>query len=176
MRTGTIGKTRVDVLKGDITELDTQAVVNAANDQLILGGGVAGAIRNKGGPSIQEQCDRVGGTTVGQAVVTGGGDLKAEYVIHAVGPRQGEGDEDDKLAAATVNSLKRAEEHQVESVAFPAVSTGVFGFPVDRAAQVMIGAAKDYLAGGSEIKRVVFCLFDQESYDLFAAELGRQLG
>ena len=124
-----IGQSRVELVEGDITEMDTEAIVNAANDRLILGAGVAGAIRSKGGPGIQEECDTIGGTYVGGAVVTGGGNLKARYVIHAVGPRMGEGDEDRKLGEATLNSLKRAEEHHMKSIAFPAISTGIFGFP-----------------------------------------------
>ena len=95
------------LVQGDLTELQVDAIVNAANAQLILGGGVAGAIRTKGGPGIQEECNRIGGSAVGQAVITGGGSLKARYVIHAVGPRYGEGNENEKLRQATLNSLKR---------------------------------------------------------------------
>ncbi|MBW2624351.1 MAG: macro domain-containing protein [Deltaproteobacteria bacterium] len=171
-------KTRIheadlELARGDITEMDTEAIVNAANANLILGAGVAGAIRVKGGPGIQEECDRIGGTYVGGAVVTGGGDLKARYVIHAVGPRMGEGDEDEKLKNAALNSLKRADEHTMESVSFPAISTGIFGFPIDRAANIMLCTVKDYLAGETSLKRVVFCLFDRESFDVFAAEFTR---
>ena len=100
----------IRLVQGDLTELAVDAIVNAANVHLVLGGGVAGAIRSKGGPSIQQECDRIGGTTVGQAVVTGAGNLKARYVIHAVGPSYGEGNEDEKLRDATLNSLKRATE------------------------------------------------------------------
>ena len=117
------------LVKGDITELDVDAVVNAANEHLILGAGVAGAIRRKGGPSIQEECYRIGGTFVGGAVITTGGNLKARHVIHAVGPRMGEGEEDEKLGNAVLNSLKVAEENGLRSIAFPAISTGIFGFP-----------------------------------------------
>ncbi|MDZ7261405.1 MAG: macro domain-containing protein, partial [candidate division KSB1 bacterium] len=101
-----INKTLLELVEGDITEMDTDAIVNAANAQLILGGGVAGAIRRKGGPKIQEECNKIGGTFVGGAVITTGGNLKARHVIHAVGPRMGEGDEDNKLRNATLNSLK----------------------------------------------------------------------
>ncbi|MEW5723490.1 MAG: macro domain-containing protein [Thermodesulfobacteriota bacterium] len=171
-----IGRTVLEILQGDITEMDTKAIVNAANAQLVLGAGVAGAIRTKGGPSIQEECNRIGGTYVGGAVITGAGRLKAEYVIHAVGPRQGEGDEDRKLRDATLNSLRRAEENNIESIAFPAISTGIFGFPLDRAATIMLGAAKEHLSGPTGLKRVVFCLFGQEAFDVFAAELGKTAG
>jgi O-acetyl-ADP-ribose deacetylase (regulator of RNase III) len=168
-----IHETDLELAQGDITEMDTEAIVNAANASLILGAGVAGAIRVKGGPGIQEECDRIGGTYVGGAVVTGGGNLKARYVIHAVGPRMGEGDEDEKLKNATLNSLKRADENNMESVSFPAISTGIFGFPIDRAANIMLSTVKDYLAGKTSLKRVVFCLFDRESFDVFAAEVTR---
>ena len=168
-----IGRSVLEITQGDVTEMDTEAIVNAANAQLVLGAGVAGAIRKKGGPSIQEECDAIGGTYVGGAVVTGGGNLKADYVIHAVGPRMGEGDEDRKLTDAVLNSLRRADEKGITSLAFPAISTGIFGFPVDRAAAIMIGSAKEYLSAGTEITRVVFCLFGQEAYDVFAAEFGK---
>ena len=166
-----VGSTAIELKEGDITEMDTQAIVNAANDRLVLGAGVAGAIRQKGGPTIQDECDRIGGTHVGGAVVTGGGALKADYVIHAVGPRQGEGDEDRKLADAVRNSLKRCEETGIASVAFPAISTGIFGFPVDRAAAIMMEQVREHLEGTTVLKRVVFCLFGRDSYNVFAAEM-----
>ncbi|NVM46547.1 MAG: macro domain-containing protein, partial [Candidatus Lokiarchaeota archaeon] len=117
----------IKLTQGDITDLATDAIVNAANAQLILGGGVAGAIRRKGGPIIQEECNKIGGTFVGGAVITTGGNLKAKHVIHAVGPRMGEGDEDNKLMNAVLNSLKLMDEHGLKSIAFPAISTGIFG-------------------------------------------------
>jgi len=169
----TINKTELHLTQGDITEMDTEAIVNAANAQLVLGGGVAGAIRTKGGPSIQKECDQIGGTYVGGAVVTGGGNLKAKYVIHAVGPRMGEGDEDHKLEQATLNSLIRADEKGIKSISFPAISTGIFGFPIDRAAQIMLGAVKNHLEGQTSLEKVVFCLYGQESYDVFAAQFRR---
>ncbi|MBW2052876.1 MAG: macro domain-containing protein [Deltaproteobacteria bacterium] len=168
-----INKTELELTQGDITEMDTEAIVNAANSSLVLGAGVAGAIRTKGGPSIQKECDQIGGTYVGGAVVTGGGNLKARYVIHAVGPRMGEGDEDHKLEQATLNSLLRADEQGMKSVAFPAISTGIFGFPMDRAARIMLGAVKKHLEGQTTLKKVVFCLFGQESFDVFAVEFRR---
>ena len=135
------------LIEGDITEQETDAIVNAANAGLQLGGGVAGAIRRKGGPRIQEECDRIGGTFVGGAVITTGGNLKARYVIHAVGPRMGEGDEDQKLENATRNSLKLADKHHLSSISFPAISTGIFGYPIDRCARIMLKTAKEYLEG-----------------------------
>ena len=127
-----IGNRILELRRTDITEQSVDAIVNAANAQLQLGAGVAGAIRSRGGPSIQRECDQIGGTSVGTAVMTGAGDLKAKHVIHAVGPRMGEGDEDAKLAAATRSSLEVAAGHRLRSIALPAISTGVFGFPLKR--------------------------------------------
>ncbi len=171
-----VGKTTIRLYQGDITELDTEAIVNAANVSLIMGGGVAGAIRRKAGPSVQEECNRIGGTKVGEAVVTGAGNLKAKYVIHAVGPRMGEGDEDEKLKNATQNALKRTQEKRMRSIALPAISTGIFGFPLDRAAKIMVKTVKDFLAKPSSLKLVVFALFDEKAYHTFAGELKGQLG
>ena len=120
----------IELVEGDITELATDAIVNPANEFLQLGAGVAGAIRAKGGPTIQEECNKIGGTFVGGAVITTGGNLKAKHVIHAVGPRMGEGDEEQKLHNATLNSLKVTEDNNLSSIAFPAISTGIFGFPM----------------------------------------------
>ena len=168
-----VGKAMIELVKGDITELEVDAIVNAANSRLKMGGGVAGAILRKGGRSIQEECDKIGYCPVGGAVITGAGRLKAKYVIHAVGPRMGEGDEDRKLRDATLNSLKLAEKHGVKSIAFPAISTGIFRFPKDRCAKIMLRAAIDYLEAGSGIERVIFCLYDDETYRIFEDELER---
>jgi len=161
----------IEIIEGDITEMDTEAIVNAANAALILGAGVAGAIRRKGGPAIQAECDRIGGTVVGGAVITTGGNLRARYVIHAVGPRMGEGNEDEKLRNATLNSLRVADEHSLRTISFPAISTGIFGYPLDRCAEIMISTTKDYLTGQTGIERVVFCLYRKDAYDVFAGEL-----
>jgi len=169
-----IGNGILELLEGDITEMATDAIVNAANAQLQLGGGVAGAIRRKGGPAIQAECNRIGGTFVGGAVVTTGGNLTAKHVIHAVGPRMGEGDEDDKLRNATVNSLRVADENGLKSVAFPAISTGIFGFPIQRCAEIMLKTAADYLDGQTGLERIVFCLYGKDSYDVFARQLERE--
>ncbi len=169
-----IGKSIVELVEGDITEMQTDAIVNAANARLILGGGVAAAIRTKGGPKIQQECNKIGGTFVGGAVKTTGGDLKAKYVIHAVGPRAGEGDEDEKLKNATLNSLKLADEEGLKSIAFPAISTGVFGFPVQRCAEIMLQTTIGYLKGQTSLEKVVFCLFGRESYEIFANQLKQE--
>lgn len=164
----------LELLEGDITEMDTDAVVNAANAQLVLGGGVAGAIRRKGGPKIQEECNKIGGTFVGGAVITTGGNLKAGYVIHAVGPRMGEGNEDQKLKNATLNSLKLADEKNLKSICFPAISTGIFGFPIARCAEIMLRAAVEYLKGQTGLEKLVFCLFGRDSYEVFADRLKQE--
>ena len=169
-----VGTRVLELLDGDITEMDTDAIVNAANAQLVLGGGVAGAIRRKGGPKIQAECDKIGGTFAGDAVITTGGKLKARHVIHAVGPHMGEGDEDRKLRNATLNSLKVADENRLKSIAFPAVSTGIFGFPIERCAAIMLGTTIEYLKGQTGLQRVVFCLFGRDSYDVFANRLEQE--
>jgi O-acetyl-ADP-ribose deacetylase (regulator of RNase III) len=164
----------LELLDGDLTEMDTDAVVNAANAQLILGGGVAGAIKRKGGPEIQAECNKIGGTLVGGAVITTAGNLKAKHVIHAVGPRMGEGDEDEKLKNATLNSLKVADENNLKSIAFPAISTGIFGFPIGRCAEIMLQTTIDYLKGKTGLERVVFCLFGSKSYEVFENQLKKE--
>lgn len=162
-----INRTFIELTQGDITELATDAIVNAANTSLQLGGGVAGAIRRKGGPKIQEECNKIGGTYVGGAVLTTGGNLKAKYVIHAVGPVVGEEHEDEKLKDATLNSLKLANRHSLRSVAFPAISTGVFGFPKDRCAMIMLSNTIAYLEGPTKLERVIFCLYDRYTFKIF---------
>ena len=169
-------KNRVlELLEGDITEMETDAIVNAANSHLILGGGVAGAIRKKGGPKIQEECHKIGSTFVGGAVITSGGELKAKYVIHAVGPRMGEGNEEEKLKNATLNSLKLSDDNALKSISFPAISTGIFGFPIDKCAEIMLRTVIDYLESQSGLERVVFCLFGNASYEVFEQQLSREM-
>ena len=164
-------------LQGDITEMDTDAIVNAANKDLVLGAGVAGAIRTKGGPTIQEECNHIGGAPVGGAAITTGGKLKANYVIHAVGPRMGEGDEDEKLADATRNSLNLAKEKGLKSIAFPAISTGIFGFPKDRCAQIMLSAVVEALKQEeTSLIQVIFCLWGEESLAVFEEAAKKMLG
>jgi len=169
-----VGNSVLELVEGDITEMQTDAIVNAANAQLILGGGVAGAIRRKGGPQIQAECHKIGGTFVGGAVITTGGNLKAKHVIHAVGPRMGEGDEDNKLKNATLNSLKVADENYLKSISFPAISTGVFGLPIQRCAEIMLTTAIDYLKGTTGLEKVAFCLFGQDAYQVFADQLSQE--
>jgi len=165
-----INKSILSLVQGDLTEQSTDAIVNAANEALILGGGVAGAIRTKGGPAIQKECDAIAESRrvgIGGAVITTGGKLKAKHVIHAVGPRMGEGDEDRKLRDATLNSLKLADQHKLQSLAFPAISTGIFGFPMERCAQIMLKTTIDYLHSQPQLKEVVFCLWGKEAFQIF---------
>lgn len=165
----------LELIKGDITEMETDAIVNAANERLQHRGGVAGAIVRKGGKIIQEESDKIGYCPVGGAVTTTGGNLKAKYVIHAVGPRMGEGNEDEKLKNATLNSLKLADEKQIKSIAFPAISTGIFGFPINRCAKIMLSNTIEYLKGKTQLEKVIFCLFGKDSFEVFKKELDNQL-
>lgn len=168
-----VGGTSLEIIEGDLTGLAVEAIVNAANARLELGGGVAGAIAAGGGPAIQEECRRHGPIRVGEAALTGAGELAARHVIHAVGPRMGEGDEDEKLAAATRSALALAERHGILSVAFPAISTGIFGYPMDRCARIMLGTILAYLEPGAKFERVVLCLWGEEAHAIFVDELRR---
>lgn len=167
----TVNQTILELIEGDITEVDTEAIVNPANAALVLGGGVAGAIRTKGGPVIQRECDTYHGISVGAAVKTSGGNLKAKYVIHAVGPRMGEGDEDTKLKNATLSALKLADRDEIITLTFPAISTGIFGFPMDRCADIMLKNTIDYLNGDTDLEKVAFCLDGKGAYKIFQQHL-----
>jgi len=160
---------RIELAQADITTLQVDAVVNAANEALQLGAGVAGAIRRAGGDTIQEECDRIGTCAIGQAVVTGAGNLPARWVVHAVGPvwRGGESGEEMLLASAVRAALKRADEIGAKSVALPAISTGVFGFPLQRAADLSIAAARSFAGEARSVERIIFCLFDERSLTAF---------
>jgi O-acetyl-ADP-ribose deacetylase (regulator of RNase III) len=162
-----INNTILELIRGDITYQTTDAIVNAANASLQLGSGVAGAIRRRGGPAIQEECNRIGGTHVGGAVITTGGNLPAKHVIHAVGPIHGDDHEDEKLKDATLNSLKLADKNRLKSIAFPAISTGIFGFPKDRCAIIMLSTTIAYLDGLTGLGKVVYCLYDKKTLELF---------
>ena len=166
-------KDRIVLQQGDITEMDVDGVVNAANNDLKLGAGVAGAIRRKGGPAIQIECDRIGRIAVGEAAVTGAGQMKARYVIHAAGMALGLPVTEDNLRATTKNSLLRADEKGMRTVAFPAIGTGIGGFPVDRCAEVMLAVAAEHLAAGSPLETVYFVLYDRETLDAFTAAFDR---
>ena len=168
-----IGKTTLSLVSADLTERDVDAIVNAANSRLQHGGGVAGAIVRKGGQVIQDESDRIGHVPVGGAAVTTGGALKARYVIHAVGPRMGEGDEDDKLRKAIISVLSLASEERLKSISIPAISAGIFGFPKDRCARILVGEAAAFLKKNpaTALELVEFCIFDQEAFGYFKGEL-----
>jgi len=172
----TINGVTIELMQGDITDLAVDAIVNAANSDLILGSGVAGAIARKGGPEIQAECLKIGHCEVGSAVITGSGRLPAAHVIHAVGPRMGEGNESGKLANATRTSLLLAERNQLVDIAFPAISTGVFGYPLESCAKIMLRVMIDFTFEDlTSLKRVILCLFDANAYGVFADEFKRQL-
>lgn len=167
---------RIELVIGNIALLDVEAVVNAANTSLVLGGGVAGAIRRFGGESIQKECERLAPIEVGQAVMTGAGRLKARYVIHAAGPVYGQGDEEAKLARATHSALVLARDKRLASVALPAISSGIYGFPIQRCAETMIATTIRFLAENPDPGRVIFCLYDQEALSVFKETLGSLSG
>lgn len=165
---------RVSLIKGDITKLDADAIVNAANNSLLGGGGVDGAIHRAGGRQILEECmairSRQGGCRTGEAVITSGGLLKSRFVIHTVGPvwSGGNNDEDRLLEKCYINSLKLAAENNIKTVAFPNISTGVYGFPKDRASRIAVRSVKDYLDTDKSIEKVIFVCFDEENFDLYS--------
>jgi O-acetyl-ADP-ribose deacetylase len=152
---------------GDLTEMDTDAIVNAANNDLQLGGGVAGAIRRKGGESIQRECDAIGPVPVGGAAITRGGRLKARHVIHAASMQLGGSTDAGSLRAATAHSLRIAAQRELKSIAFPAVGTGVAGFPVRRCAEIMLREAAEHLKGTTSLQQIHFVLFDASSLLVF---------
>lgn len=165
----------LSLAEGDITKEETDAIVNAANSRLAGGGGVDGAIHRAGGPPIMEECRRIGRCPTGRAVITTGGNLKARYVIHTVGPvyRDGTRGEAELLASAYRESLKLASKHGLKSVAFPSISTGAYGFPLEEAAAVSLNTVMDYLKENRDILLVRFVLFGRRAYDVFAAELSK---
>ncbi len=168
-----IGKTTLRLVSEDLTGREVDAIVNAANSHLQHGGGVAGAIVRKGGKIIQDESDKIGYVPVGGAAITTGGTLKAKYVIHAVGPRMGEGDEDNKLKNAITSVLKLAAEERLKSVSVPAISAGVFGFPKDRCAKILVGETTTYLRSNpaASLELVEFCIFDKEAFGFFKSEV-----
>jgi O-acetyl-ADP-ribose deacetylase (regulator of RNase III) len=160
-------ETTLELYQGDITTLQVDAIANAANSGLLSGGGVDGAIHSAGGPAILAECRQLypDGCPTGQAVATTAGNLPAKIVVHAVGPVWHDGDhgEPDLLHSAYANSLRRAEERGMTSIAFPSISTGIYGYPIELACPIAVGAALDHLRQGSILQRIVFCLFS--SYD-----------
>jgi O-acetyl-ADP-ribose deacetylase (regulator of RNase III) len=160
-------RAKVELRQGDLTDTDVDAIVNAANNDLMLGGGVAGAIRVKGGPEIQQECDQIGPIALGEEAITGAGRLRARHVIHAASMRLGESTSEADLRSATRNSLMRASENSLRTIAFPAIGTGIAGFPVERCAEVMLGEVRAHLNGATTLERVEFVLFDRRSLEVF---------
>lgn len=167
-----VNKTRLTLIQGDITEQETEAIVNAANTTLLGGGGVDGAIHRAGGPTILEECKKIrakqGGCPTGEAVITTGGNLKAKYVIHTVGPvwSGGKRKEDILLHNAYKNSLSLAKDKGIRSLSFPSISTGAYGFPIERAAGIALSTAQDFLKGYT-FEEVRFVLFSQKDLKIY---------
>jgi O-acetyl-ADP-ribose deacetylase len=161
---------RIVIQKGDLTELDVDAIVNAANNDLLLGAGVAGAIARKGGESIQKECDEIGSIPVGFAAITGAGNLKARFVIHAASMGLGGLRTTAKtLQTSTAHSLRLAAERGLKTIAFPAVGTGVSGFPMQQCAEIMLHEAAEHLRKETSLETIYFVLFDEGSHEVFAA-------
>lgn len=172
---------KIHVKLGDITREDSDAIVNAANTSLLGGGGVDGAIHRAGGSAILEECQHIrnsqGGCKTGEAVITNAGNLKSKYVIHAVGPvwKDGSHNEDELLYSAYHKSLKLASKNNLKTIAFPNISTGIYGFPKDRAAKIAIKAIQDFLIEDESIDNVTFICFDDENYRIYTQLLGKTI-
>ena len=164
----------IEVLQGDITEQETGAIVNAANNHLWMGGGVAGAIKRKGGEEIEREAVAQGPVAVGAAVLTGPGKLKAQHVIHAAVMGQDLHTDAGKILSATRSSLQLAETKQISSISFPAIGTGVGGFSIFHCAKIMLSEAVGFLTQSTHLKHVRFVLFDKETFDAFEEELKLQ--
>jgi O-acetyl-ADP-ribose deacetylase (regulator of RNase III) len=162
---------RIVIQQGDLTEMDTDAIVNAANNDLILGGGVAGAIRRKGGEEIQKECEAIGQVPVGWAAITSGGKLKARYVIHAASMRLGGATSAEALRSSTAHALRIAAQRGLRTIAFPAVGTGIAGFPIKDCADIMLGETLRHLQGSTTLEKVYFVLFDEPARKVFETAL-----
>jgi O-acetyl-ADP-ribose deacetylase (regulator of RNase III) len=170
-----IGKTTISIMQGDITEQETDAIVNAANSSLMGGGGVDGAIHKKGGYKILDECKKIreteykDGLPTSKAVITNGGSLKADYVIHTVGPiwKGGNHREEKFLRDAYQNSLEIAIDKGIKKISFPSISTGAYGFPITKASKIAINAVKDYLEKNVNLEKAVFVLFSEEDFTIY---------
>ncbi|MEM0058363.1 MAG: O-acetyl-ADP-ribose deacetylase [Candidatus Bathyarchaeia archaeon] len=179
-----VGKAKVCIVQGDITEMDTDAIVNAANPSLMGGGGVDGAIHRKGGPKILEECKRIrateypNGLPTGKAVITTGGNLKARYVIHTVGPiwRGGDHGEPELLAEAYCNSLKLAVSRGLKTISFPSISTGAYGYPIEKACRVALTTVKEFLERENQLEKVVLVLFSKRDFEIYKEAAKEILG
>jgi O-acetyl-ADP-ribose deacetylase len=165
----------IEAIRGDITALDLDAIVNAANSTLLGGGGVDGAIHRAAGPGLLEECEKLGGCPTGEARITGGHRLKARHVIHAVGPvwHGGAHGEDELLAGCYRATFALATRHGIRSIAFPAISTGIYRFPRDRACRIAVTETRGCTGDSSTLARIVFCCFDDETLGFYRAELER---
>jgi O-acetyl-ADP-ribose deacetylase (regulator of RNase III) len=164
---------RIELIQGDITTLSVNAIVNAANNSLLGGGGVDGAIHRAAGPDLLEECSKLDGCETGEAKITKGYDLNAQYIIHTVGPfwRGGICDEHTLLASCYQKSLQLAKENNIRTIAFPGISTGVYGFPKDQAARIAITETKRFLQKNSFPEKVIFVSFEEDSYKLYLSLL-----
>ena len=160
---------RIEIIQGDLTEMETDAIVNAANNDLQLGGGVAGAIRRKGGPEIQKECDDVGPVPVGGAAITSGGNLKARYVVHAASMQLGGKTSALSLRSSTAHSLRIAAQKGLKTIAFPAVGTGIAGFPLRECAEIMLREVVKHFEGPTSLEKIYFVLFDAEALGVFTS-------
>ena len=158
---------RIKIVEGDITEMAVDAIVNAANNDLILGAGVAGAIARKGGPSIQRECDEHGSIKVGESAATRGGNLKADYVIHAAAMRLAGSATAESIRTATNSALGIARDKYLQTVAFPALGAGIAGFPLDKCAEIMIREVQDFMVVNDNPETIIFCLYSQEAKKVF---------
>ena len=164
---------RILIQQGDLTEMDTDAIVNAANNDLLLGGGLAGAIRRKGGDVIQRECNEIGTIPVGGAAITSAGSLKARFVIHAASMQLGGQTTAHALRSSTAHSLRIAAERGLKTIAFPAVGTGIAGFPLESCAEIMLREAAQHLNGETPLEKIYFVLFDEEARSVFEGALER---
>ncbi|MGB9601729.1 MAG: O-acetyl-ADP-ribose deacetylase [Verrucomicrobiia bacterium] len=162
-------KTKIQIIEGDITKQNVDAIVNAANTTLLGGGGVDGAIHRAAGPELLEECRKLGGCPTGQAKITRGYKLPAKYVIHTVGPvyRDGKHNEAELLASCYKNSLKLAVEHNVKTIAFPAISTGAYGYPIEEATRIAMKETKSFLEKDDSIQKVIFVCFGKAAYEVY---------
>ncbi len=158
---------QIVIQQGDLTDMDTDAIVNAANNDLQLGAGVAGAIRRKGGEEIQRECDAIGSIPVGYAAITGGGKLKARHVIHAASMQLRRAHDGGNLRNSVAHSLRIAAEGGLKTIAFPAVGTGIAGFPIEECASIMLQEIAQHLKGETSLEKIYFVLFDDRACDVF---------
>jgi len=173
-------KRRITIVEGDVSQQEVDAIVNAANSALVLGSGVAGAIRARGGPTIQAECDRLAPIAVGDAVVTGAGELPARFVIHAAGMPPGGGADEASVRGSMRRSLELAAERGLRTIAVPAIGAGVAGLPLQRAAEILLEEARNHLAGETSLEEVRFVLFGEPAYRVFemvndAAKVAEQM-